>query len=118
MEVDPGDAVVRGETALAPYALLHRCLGFEGRMGRRRERPKGPRNIDIDLLLYGEMVIRTQDLKVPHRGMRERAFVLLPLLELDPDVVDPISGRRFAEWGAEVSDQQIRSFGALGAVRA
>lgn len=111
------NAVVGGATTDTPYALLRLCLGFERDMGRRRKKPKGPRNIDLDLLLYGDMVIRTEDLQVPHAAIWERAFVLLPLLELDPDVVDPLSGRRFDEGRAAVAEQQIRNIGAVGALR-
>src|SRR3989442_15362655 len=61
-------------------------------MGRVRSQRWGPRPIDLDLLFYGEETVDEPDLKIPHPEAHRRAFVLLPLLELDPDFVDPITG--------------------------
>jgi len=61
-------------------------LGIEARLGRRREVRWGPRVIDLDLLLYGDLVVREPGLEVPHPGMHERAFVLVPLAELEPSL--------------------------------
>ena len=68
---------------------------------------KGPRVIDIDVLLYGDMVIHTADLVVPHPGLRERAFVLVPLTELDPDLTDPLTGSPLRCWRDEVAEQVL-----------
>lgn len=89
--------VVEIRTGLAPVALLHRILAVEIALGRKREIPKGPRTIDIDLLLYEERIGRWPGLTLPHAEMSQRAFVLLPLLELNAELVDPRDGRRFAE---------------------
>lgn len=79
------NAVVQIETDLAPLPLLHVLQLIEDAMGRQRtDRRWGPRVIDIDLLLYDEQVLKTTELELPHPRMHERAFVLLPLSELEP----------------------------------
>lgn len=70
------------QTQLSPHALLQQMLQVEQQMGRVREFRFGPRTIDLDLLLYEECAIETEELTVPHPRMHERAFVLVPLLEL------------------------------------
>jgi 2-amino-4-hydroxy-6-hydroxymethyldihydropteridine diphosphokinase len=69
--------------------------------------PKGPRSIDIDLLLYGDRIIVSDRLLIPHPGMRERKFVLLPLLQLSPDIADPVSKRLFASFLSDLPPQGI-----------
>jgi 2-amino-4-hydroxy-6-hydroxymethyldihydropteridine diphosphokinase len=76
--------------------LFGACLDVEREMGRVRTERWGPRVIDLDLLLYGDAVIDQPGLQVPHPRMHERAFVLVPLLELDPDPMLP-GGRRVGE---------------------
>jgi 2-amino-4-hydroxy-6-hydroxymethyldihydropteridine diphosphokinase len=80
-------------TTLEPHALLRRCLEVENEMGRMREERWGPRLIDLDVLLYGDLVIDNEELVLPHPLMLERAFVLVPLLELAPELAMP-DGRR------------------------
>ncbi len=87
------NAVVRGRTRLAPIELLEACHGMEERAGRVRHRSGAPRTLDIDLLFYGQRVMRTNVLEVPHPRWKERGFVLRPLLELAPEWRDPESGR-------------------------
>jgi 2-amino-4-hydroxy-6-hydroxymethyldihydropteridine diphosphokinase len=89
--------VVRLRTPLTAPALLLMSQRIEADVGRRATFPQGPRIIDIDLLLFGEAVIDEPRLRVPHPKMLERAFVLRPLLELDPDLVHPQSGERLKE---------------------
>jgi 2-amino-4-hydroxy-6-hydroxymethyldihydropteridine diphosphokinase len=86
------NAVVEVATDLAPHDLLQVCLGVEERMGRVRAERWGPRVIDVDVLTYGRERIEEADLVVPHPRMHERAFVLVPLLELDAD--PPLPGGR------------------------
>jgi len=86
------NAVVWIETTLEPRELLWQLLLIEKRMGRVRSQRWGPRPIDLDLLFYAEDSIDEPDLKVPHPEAERRAFVLLPILELDPDFVHPITG--------------------------
>ena len=76
--------VIEVETTLPPPLLLARCREIEDALGRVRRERWGPRTIDIDVLLYGDLVIQTPDLVVPHAELRRRAFVLVPLAELAP----------------------------------
>ena len=81
------------ETALEPRALLDRLLEIERELGRTRDGPRfGPRTIDLDLLLYDELVLDEPGLTLPHPRLHERAFVLEPLAELDPALVVPGRG--------------------------
>ncbi|MCH7370350.1 2-amino-4-hydroxy-6-hydroxymethyldihydropteridine diphosphokinase [Aeromonas sp. MR16] len=84
------NAVVRLHTRLGPLALLDQLQKIELEQGRvRKDERWGPRTLDLDLLLYGEQVIQHERLTVPHYGMKEREFVLLPLAELAPALVLP-----------------------------
>jgi 2-amino-4-hydroxy-6-hydroxymethyldihydropteridine diphosphokinase len=89
--------VVRVRTALDPSALLAATQAIETRVGRRPTFPQGPRVLDIDILLMNGAAIDGPGLCVPHPRLDQRAFVLRPLLELDPDLVHPVSGRRLSE---------------------
>lgn len=86
------NAVVWLETTLEPRELLWQLLLIEKRMGRVRSQRWGPRPIDLDLLFYDDEIISEPDLTVPHPEAHRRGFVLLPLLELDPDFVHPSTG--------------------------
>ena len=87
------------DTALSPIALLHALLAIEQTMGRSRDGipAKGPRLIDLDLLLYGQQVLHTPELTLPHPALHERAFVLLPLAEIAPGWLHPILHRTIKE---------------------
>jgi len=87
------NAVVRLETALTAFTLLHHMQAIENKHDRQRGGQRwGPRTLDLDLLLYGDEVVDTEELQVPHPEMRRRGFVLQPLLEIAPDTVIPGSG--------------------------
>lgn len=87
------NAAARLETELAPRALLEALLGVEQELGRVRSGPRfGPRTIDLDLLLYGELELDEEGLTVPHPRLHERSFVLEPLAELAPGLVVPGRG--------------------------
>jgi 2-amino-4-hydroxy-6-hydroxymethyldihydropteridine diphosphokinase len=86
------NAAVWLETELKPRELLWHLLLVEKRMGRVRSQKWGPRPIDLDLLFYGDETRDEADLKIPHPEAHKRAFVLLPLLELDPDFIHPVTG--------------------------
>ncbi len=90
------NAVIEVDTELEPAELLRACLDAERELGRVRGERWGPRVIDIDLLTYGDRTISEPGLEVPHPRMHERAFVLVPLLELDADPALP-GGRSAAK---------------------
>lgn len=83
------NAVASFETLLAPLALLDALQHIEHTQGRLRAEHWGPRTLDLDLLLYGDAIIDEPRLKVPHYGMKERSFVLVPLAAIAPDLVLP-----------------------------
>jgi 2-amino-4-hydroxy-6-hydroxymethyldihydropteridine diphosphokinase len=89
--------VAEAETDLFPRQLLARTQRVELELGRKRLRPKGPRTIDIDILLYGDAVIDSPELTVPHPRMAQRRFVLEPLAELAPDLRHPVTRRTVRE---------------------
>jgi 2-amino-4-hydroxy-6-hydroxymethyldihydropteridine diphosphokinase len=98
------NAVMEIETALAPRGLLTAIKEIERRMGRTPTVRFGPRIIDIDILLFGQRVIDEPNLTIPHPRMHERRFVLEPLAEIAPDVVNPVTGKRAVEILNELSD--------------
>jgi 2-amino-4-hydroxy-6-hydroxymethyldihydropteridine diphosphokinase len=83
------NAVVQIGTTLSPYALLEHAQTIERALHKRITRRWGPRTIDLDILLYADWQIKTATLEIPHPELRKRAFVLIPLLELDPFLVLP-----------------------------
>lgn len=96
--------VVCLETALKPRELMERLLQIEKRMGRKRTEHMGPRIIDLDILFYGQKIIRESGLEIPHPRLEKRNFVLLPMLELAPDWVHPQSGLTIRELAARSPD--------------
>ena len=83
--------VVEAETTLFPMQLLARIGKIEHELGRVRTVPKGPRTIDIDILLYGKAVVQSATLEIPHPRMAQRRFVLAPLADLAPDLRHPLT---------------------------
>jgi len=87
------NGVVMVQTELPPRQLLWNLMLIERRLGRVRTQRWGPRTIDLDLLLYGDLVIDEPDLQVPHPLMAQRSFVMVPLVEVDPLLLHPITGQ-------------------------
>lgn len=101
-----------GHTLLSPHELLHFLKALEQRLGRTPTYRYGPREIDLDILLFGERIITTPDLTIPHPRMAERAFVLVPLAEIAPQARHPILQRTVGELAAEIPDQGVRRLGS------
>jgi 2-amino-4-hydroxy-6-hydroxymethyldihydropteridine diphosphokinase len=90
------NAAARIVTGLSPDALLRHLKQIEHLIGRRSRERWAPRPIDLDIALYADLVLDTPDLKIPHPRLAERAFVLRPLLDIAPDLVDPGTGKPLA----------------------
>ena len=88
------------EGATTPRDVLETARAIEQERGRERREKNGPRTLDIDVLLFEDVVVDEEGLEVPHPRMHDRAFVLAPLLELDPGLEHPVTGARFAELDA------------------
>jgi len=86
------NAAVVGHALLAPHDLLRALQDIEADRGRERPYPNAPRTLDLDLILYGNQIIDDGALSVPHARFRQRLFVLQPLAEIAPDLIDPITG--------------------------
>lgn len=87
------NAVAAIKTRLAPRMLLDRLLAIERAHGRVREFPNAPRTLDLDIILYGDLALQEPGLVIPHPRMQERAFVVVPLVEIAPDATVPGRGR-------------------------
>jgi 2-amino-4-hydroxy-6-hydroxymethyldihydropteridine diphosphokinase len=96
------------ETLCFPLQLLTAVRSVEREMGRARRIRRGPRVIDIDILLFGNAIIETPRLTVPHPRMLERRFVLEPLLEIAPDLVHPVTRRPLRDYLSGVKTQKLR----------
>ena len=98
--------VCQVSTGLEPMALLTLVKGIESKLGRLPHTSNGPRPIDIDILFYGDQVIETPKLLIPHPRLTERAFVLIPLAEIAPNLVHPVNGKTVNELKESVVDVQ------------
>lgn len=99
------NCVVEAETELMPRQLLHALREIENAMGRRRLVRRGPRVIDLDILLFGSSTIQAPDLEIPHPRMMERRFVLVPLAEIAPEIRHPAANKNIAEILAGTGDK-------------
>ena len=98
------NTVLEASTNLSPDELLAACLAVERANHRTRDQHKGPRTLDIDILFCGDTIINKPDLTVPHPSLSSRRFVLVPLVEIAPDFVDPFSRRTLRQLLAECPD--------------
>jgi len=95
------NAVIDGSATLDARDLLSAAHEVEAAEGRERSFPGAPRTLDVDLVLHGPLVVRDPDLSVPHPRWKERSFVLGPIAEVAPELVDPVTGRTVLEiWEA------------------
>ena len=103
--------VAEFDCELFPRQLLLRTQRTERQYGRLRALPNGPRTLDVDILLYGNSVVRTDALEIPHPRFRERRFVLAPLAELNSELRDPVSGKTVGAMLAGLQGQSVRKLG-------
>ena len=109
------NCAVKGETQLKPLELLPALRGIEERMGSKKEFAKGPRLIDLDVLLYGEEIIENSAMQIPHPRMHLRRFVLEPLAEIAPAIHHPLLMLTVAELRANLADRsQVRQLPGNG----
>lgn len=99
------NACILVETSLTARRLLDKCLDIEQKLGRVRAERWGPRQVDIDILYFGDEVIVEEGLEVPHPRMTDRAFVMQPLSDISPDKL--ISGKFVSQWAQELHDEAI-----------
>lgn len=97
--------VIQVKTQLSPFELLDACMATEKILGRKREIRWGPRTIDLDILLYNDENILTERLIIPHPRLHERSFVVIPLLEISPDITLPAGGKPLCEVANELPDR-------------
>jgi 2-amino-4-hydroxy-6-hydroxymethyldihydropteridine diphosphokinase len=105
--------VARARCSLSPAELLQELIAIEERMGRRRTFRNAPRIIDIDILLYGDVVLAQPGLDLPHPRLTERAFVLAPLVEISPELADPLTGKLYRDMLRDGKFETIDRVGAL-----
>jgi 2-amino-4-hydroxy-6-hydroxymethyldihydropteridine diphosphokinase len=102
--------VVKAKTYLEPEQLLKHLKRLELALGRKESIPNGPRLIDMDILFYDDLVLNTPALVIPHPRLHERGFVLLPLMDIAPDLVHPVSKQSVREMAALSSVEGIEKF--------
>lgn len=93
---------------LTPQELLETLLRIEAQLGRVRQERWGPRTVDLDLLLFDDLILETPTLQLPHPRMKERAFVLVPLAEIAPNWIEPVSGKVIAQLVQRVDCSGVR----------
>jgi 2-amino-4-hydroxy-6-hydroxymethyldihydropteridine diphosphokinase len=102
--------VLKGQTALAPVELLKHLKLLETELGRLPTVRWGPRRIDMDILFYDKLVIDIPELTIPHPRLHERAFVLVPLADLEPDLVHPVLGAPIKQLLAAVDTTGVKRY--------
>lgn len=102
------NAVLQISTTLTPEELLQECMRIEKQLGRTRspENRWGPRTLDLDILFYDNKIISEDTLQIPHPRMHERAYALVPMLELDPDFLHPIIEKSISDLHSELEEPE------------
>jgi 2-amino-4-hydroxy-6-hydroxymethyldihydropteridine diphosphokinase len=99
------NCTIEADTELQPLPLLRALQGIEREMGSQKLIPRGPRIIDLDILFYGDAIVREQGIEIPHPRLADRRFVLVPLAEIAPDFAHPASHATIRELLRATSDQ-------------
>ena len=108
------NCVLQARSSLPPVRLLERVKSVEEEMGRQPSVRYGPRPIDVDILLYDDIIVDFPNLQIPHPRLHQRAFVLIPLAELQRDLVHPVLHTTISELASQVDGQQgVRLWGTL-----
>lgn len=102
--------VIEAQTTLSPYRLLHHLKSIERRLGRTTTFRYGPRLIDLDILFFGNQILDLGGLLIPHPRLAERAFVLVPLAELAPELVHPQNGQSIRQLLSHVDTSGVEIF--------
>ncbi len=111
------NAVLKIETALNPQELLGECMRIEQQLGRKRdpENRFGPRTLDLDILFYEDLIISEESLQIPHPRAHERAYALVPMLELNPEFVHPVIKKSVFEIHNELEEpEEVYLYGTRG----
>ena len=103
------NCVLKGETDLDPQELLGFLQSIEKKLGRVRTIKDGPRSIDLDILFYGDRVVKKENLTIPHPRLHERGFVLIPLLEIEPNLTHPTLRRTVKELSEVLGEKKAVS---------
>ncbi len=104
------NTVIKIKTVLDPFQLLYKLKSIENAQGRKKQSMRfGPRILDLDIILYGDMILKTSELTIPHPRMHKRCFVLRPLCDIDPDMVHPVlvKNMKFLLNNINDSDQKV-----------
>lgn len=103
------NAVIEIKTNLAPQELLHECQKIEHLLGRNREEEGlyGDRTIDIDILFYNNEIISEDNLQIPHKFLHQRAFILVPMLEFNPDFIHPVLNKSIEDLHEELENPEM-----------
>lgn len=106
--------VIKGKTELGPFELLSSLLEIENNLGRKRKEKWGPREIDLDILFYDDIMVNQENLVIPHPEIPNRRFVLVPLMELSPDLKHPLLNKNIRQLLKDTKDHsKVEPYGGI-----